>query len=88
MFDQSTLNWLFGLLNLLLGFILNQLWQSLKDLQKDDKLLVDRVAAIEVLVAGQYVRKDDFDRTSDALFKKLDKIYDKLDEKVDKKGDK
>jgi len=59
-------------------------WQAVKDLQKTDKELADKVNSIEVLVAGQYVRQDDFRRMSEAIFKKLDRIEDKLDGKADK----
>ena len=43
-----------------------------------------RVAEIEVLVAGAYVKKDDLEKLSNAIFAKLDRIEDKLDLKVDK----
>ena len=59
-------------------------WDSYKELKKTDKELADKVSAIEVLVAGQYVKRDDFDRLAQAIFVKLDKIMDKLDTKVDK----
>lgn len=45
---------------------------------------VDRIEALEVLLAGHYVRKDELTRTLDALFTKLDKIEDKVDQKSDK----
>lgn len=66
------------------GWWVKTIWESLKDLQKADEKLADKVAQIEVLVAGQYVKRDDFDRTASAIFLKLDKIYDRLDTKVDK----
>jgi hypothetical protein len=37
-----------------------------------------------VLVAGQYVHRDEFHSLSKALFAKLDKIEDKLDGKADR----
>ena len=46
--------------------------------------LAEKVNGIEILVAGNYVKKDDFDRFTDAIFSKLDKISDKLDNKADK----
>jgi hypothetical protein len=55
-----------------------------KDLQVADKALTEKVGQIEVLVAGNYLRRDDFEHTIEALFKKLDKIEDKLDGKMDK----
>ena len=66
------------------GWLLNVLWQSHRDLQNADKELAAKVQEIEVLVAGQYVRRDEFRELSEALFKKLDSISDKLDKKVDK----
>lgn len=82
--EQDFLNWIFGIANLVIGFILKVIWDSYKELKKADASLADKVNAIEVLVAGQYVKRDDFDRVAHAIFAKLDKISDKLDAKVDK----
>jgi hypothetical protein len=68
----------------LVGFLLKSIWQAVNDLQVADKALVDKVASIEVLVAGNYVRRDDFDRMAAAIFAKLDRIEDKMGSKVDK----
>jgi hypothetical protein len=83
--DQALLNWIFGFMSILLGFLLNTAWQTIKDLQKEDKIIKERLTAIEVLVAGTYIKKDELDRLSDAIFAKLNKIEDKLDNKEDKK---
>lgn len=83
--SQFILNVLFGLISFLAGWIINVLWAALKDLQQADKELSDKVEQIEVLVAGDYIRKSDFERFSDAVFKKLDRIDEKLDKKEDKK---
>ena len=82
--DQSLLNWAFGLINLMLGFFLKALWDSYKDLKKTDRELADKVGEMEVLVAGQYVKRDDFQTVTNQIFNKLDKILDKLDQKMDK----
>lgn len=82
--DQTVINWVLAAFSALIGFLLNAVWQAVKDLQVSDKALVDRVNAVEVLVAGDYVRRTDFERTIEALFAKLDKIEDKLDRKADK----
>lgn len=66
------------------GFVLNNLWQAMKDLQKADRELTDKVASIEVLVAGQYVKRDTFDHKVDALFHKLDQMETKFDNKLDR----
>lgn len=82
--DQVIINWLLAGFGALIGFLLNAVWQAVKDLQTADKELAGKVAEIEVLVAGAYVRKDEFTRSVNALFAKLDRIEDKLDKKVDK----
>jgi len=66
------------------GWILNTIWGSLKDLQAADKALVDKVASIEVLVAGRYVTRDEFNTSLNAIFTKLDRIQDLISQKADK----
>lgn len=66
------------------GWVLNNIKSSIDSLHKSDAMLTDKVQAIEVLVAGQYVRRDDMDKISDAIFAKLDRIEAKLDKKADK----
>lgn len=82
--DQTIINWLLAGFGALIGFLLNAVWQAVKDLQNADKQLVEKVSQIEVLVAGAYVKKDDFMSHMTALFAKLDKIEDKIDRKADK----
>ena len=62
------------------------LHDSVRDLQDADKRLADKVSSIEVLVAGNYVKRDDLDKSVEAIFRKLDRIEDKLDGKADKGG--
>lgn len=59
------------------GWILRTLWMDMKDLST-------KVQSIEILVAGEYVKKAEIAQLSESLFKKLDRIEDKLDGKVDK----
>ena len=82
--DQSLVNWLLAGFGALIGFLLNAVWQAVKDLQKSDKDIVAKVADIEVLVAGDYIKKNEFQDNIKALFAKLDKIEDKIDRKADK----
>jgi hypothetical protein len=58
--------------------------ESIREIEIDAVRLTDKVQAIELLVAGNYVRKDELKNITDALFKKLDLIYEKLDKKADK----
>lgn len=82
--DQTLINWLLAGFGALIGFLLNAVWQAVKDLQTADKEIVSKVASIEILVAGAYVKKDEFSTSIAALFAKLDKIEDKIDRKADK----
>ena len=61
--DQTIINWLLAGFGALIGFLLNAVWQAVKDLQAADKALADKVGNIEVLVVGDYLRRDDFTRT-------------------------
>lgn len=81
---QMILNTLFGIIAALVGWYVRIMWESIKDLQKSGSDTAEKVQRIEVLVAGDYVRRDDLDRTTGAIFMKLDRIYDKLDTKQDK----
>ena len=66
--NQDFLNWAFGIFNLILGGFMKAIWDSYKDLKRTDDALAEKVNAIEVLVAGQYVKRDDFDRVANAIF--------------------
>ena len=81
---QLGFNILVTLVAFLGGWVLNSLKSSIEALQKADKSLTEKVQSVEVLVAGQYVRRDDFDKIFSEIFRRLDKIYDKLDDKADK----
>ena len=84
MFDQTLFNYALALSGAIGGWALKTVWDAVKDLQTADKVLVEKVATIEVLVAGSYITKDDFQKTIAAIFVKLDRIEDKLDHKADK----
>lgn len=81
---QELFNIMVGVAGALGGWWLKVMWETLKDLQTADKELMDKVSKIEVLVAGAYVKRDEFDRALKRLFEKLDHIDAKLDSKADK----
>ena len=82
--SQTIINTAIALVGFLGGWILKVIWEGVKDLQVVDKLLTEKVNTIEILIAGNYMSKHDFDKIAAAIFAKLDKIEDKLDRKVDK----
>lgn len=82
--DQQVFNLAIGIAGALGGWWMKAMWEALKDLQKADETLARQVSDLKVLVAGDYVRREMFDRLSDAIFAKLDRIENKLDGKADK----
>ena len=82
--SQTIINAAIALVGFLGGWILKVVWEGVKELQSADKILADKVNTIEILIAGTYMSKLDFDKIAAAIFAKLDKIEDKLDRKVDK----
>ncbi len=82
--DQNVINWTMAGFGGLIGFFLKAIWDSVKDLQAADKVLSEKVAGIEILVAGDYVKKAELNDMQRELFSKLDRIEEKIDKKADK----
>lgn len=81
---QTLFNIALGAASFLLGLVVQGLRDSMRALQAADSELASKVQKIEVLVAGTYVKRDDMEKMSEAIFAKLDRIESKLDGKVDK----
>ena len=62
------------------GIFIKSMLDSIKDLQKSDKEMSERVGSVEVLVAGTYVKRDELRE----LMRKLEQIDAKLDRKANK----
>ena len=84
MLNQDLINAIIGIVGAGAGWWMKTMWESLHELQRADTSLVEKVGAIEVLVAGQYVRRDEVEKLFSAVFVKLDRIEDKLSGKADK----
>jgi hypothetical protein len=82
--QQQLFNVAFTVFSSLGGWWMKTMWDSLKELQNADRNINYEMNEIKVLVAGQYVRREEFDRMSQAIFAKLDRIEEKLDRKEDK----
>jgi hypothetical protein len=81
---QDLYNTAMGFVLALGGWVMRVIWDNLKDLRTQDTALAEKVSRIEVLVAGEYVRKDELERVVQRLFDKLEHIEMKIDRKVDK----
>ncbi len=71
---QDMFNILLGLCSFLGGWWLKNVWLSIKDLQKAEKSLLSKLSQIEVLIAGEYAKKDDVNKVGDTIMKRLDKL--------------
>lgn len=78
--DQAIINWIIGLGGTVIGIFIKSMLDSIKDLQRSDKEMSERVGSIEVLVAGTYVKRDELRE----LMRKLEQIDAKLDRKANK----
>ena len=80
---QTAFNLLATAFGAVCGWLFNNLWTAMRDLAKADTDLTNKVQAIELLVAGQYVKRTEFEAKVDAMFHKLDSIESKIDRKLD-----
>lgn len=85
--EQQVINWIFGLVCALGGYLFSLVLSSIKDVKSRQDKLSERMGAIEVLVAGAYLRRDEYERnisqlreefnhTMTAILTKLEKISD------------
>lgn len=82
--QQQLFNVLVAVVGVLGGWWMKAMWEAVKDLENADHTLSNQVSDLKVLVAGGYVRTEQFASMSNAIFSKLDRIEDKLDGKADK----
>jgi 2-oxo-4-hydroxy-4-carboxy--5-ureidoimidazoline (OHCU) decarboxylase len=74
---QTFFNVGFGVIASLTGWVVKAIWDALNQLRCDLKDLSDKIQRIEVLISGDYVKRGDFDRVIEALFRRLDSKKDK-----------
>ena len=57
--DQTLFNIAATVAGFLGGWVLKVIWEAVKELQTADKILVEKVGSIEILIAGNYMSKHD-----------------------------
>ena len=82
--DQSFINWLLCGVSGLLGALGSLIFIGMRDLQRAQSRTDRRLSEIEVLVAGDYLKKQEFEKFVDRVICKLDAIDEKIDRKADK----
>ena len=81
---QEYFNLLISACGIMGGWILKTIWAAVQRQQDDTKELADRVGEIEVLVAGEYIKREEFEKVAQRIFDKLDMISEKLNAKADR----
>lgn len=82
---QTAINIAIALLGTFGGWMLKFMHGAMRDLQQQNAQLTDKLQKVEVLVAGEYVKRSYFDNVSNELFRKLDGIAEQLRNKVDRR---
>jgi predicted phosphodiesterase len=82
--SQDLINFLIAVLGVGLGWWMKMLSDTHKDLRAEDERISEKVQKIEVLVVGDYMRREELAKLMDALFAKLDRIESKVDNKVNR----
>ena len=75
---QAAFNILVALVGFLGGYVLNSMRDSIKAIKDSEAILIDKVQHMEVLIAGDYVKKNEMDRVVTNIFETLKDIDTKL----------
>lgn len=75
---QTAFNVAVTLIGFLGGWILKSVTDTLKEMRADNHSLRNKVQAMEILVAGSYVRREDLEKFGETMFRKLDKLEERV----------
>lgn len=74
----------FGALAMIL---INSVNKKIDRLAEEDRELMLKVSALQILVAGQYVTRNEFDAKMETLFKTFSAKLDSIDNKLERRAD-
>ena len=75
--NQAILNWVFGALMTITGWVLKTIWDAVDRLKRD-------LNNLEVVLPTQYVTKYDIEKRFDRIDATLNSIWNELKQKADK----
>lgn len=81
---QSAFNVAIALTGALGGWVLKSISDAIRDLRDRDDTLTTELHQIHILVAGDYIKREEFKDELNAIFDLLRQIDTKLHDKVDK----
>lgn len=71
---QDYFNGLLGLVAFLGSWWMKSVWVAIKQLEKTDSEVFAKVTKIEILIAGEYAKKQDMDTKFDKVSEKISKV--------------
>jgi hypothetical protein len=74
MSTQEYINILLGIVSFFGGWLLKEVWASLKELQRADRDTAAKISSMEISMAGDYVKKTELESVLKAILSKLDKL--------------
>lgn len=74
MSTQEYINILLGIVSFFGGWLLKEIWNDLKDLQKADRETTAKISSMEVSMANDYVKKTELERVFRDILAKLEKL--------------
>ena len=66
------------------GYMLKVMWDSVKDLQRDDERLLAKINDLQVAIATDYAKREELRGEFKSFRDTLDRIEQKIDQKADK----
>ena len=72
--SQELFNVIFSVVGVLMGWCLKVIWSTMSELRDSDKEMMEKMSRIEVLVAGSYVKREDYQKAMERLFERLDEL--------------
>lgn len=81
---QTAFNIAVGIAGAFGGFFLKSIWDAIKDVQTADTAMASEITSLKVLVAGNYVTRNEYRDDMASVMDALKRIEDKLDGKADK----
>ena len=82
--NQDVINYIIGGFAAMMAAVLGNFWSSIKELQAMDRDTFKKVSEVELLIAGTYVKREEFTTALEKVSTQLGRIEDKIDKKVDK----
>jgi hypothetical protein len=75
--NQEFFNMVVSLAGFLGAWVLYVIWDAIRDLKVQNMTMLTELSEVKILVAGQYVPRDTFDKTVQNILNKLDLKADK-----------